>query len=202
MTRAKTRAPRIHPVWVRVTHWLNALAIFVMFASGWRIYDASPLFKFIYFPNALTLGAWLGGALLWHFAGMWLLAANFLIYVLIGLASGHFRSRMLPIPGRDLLRDASAALRGELKHRELRHYNAVQKTAYLVAIAGTGLAILSGLALWKPVQLLPLSRLMGGYDVTRVVHFVAMASLGIFIAVHLAMAILVPRSLLAMARGH
>ena len=201
MTRTQARVPNIHPKWVRITHWLNALAILVMLASGWRIYDASPIFKFIYFPDALTLGGWLGGALLWHFAAMWLLAANFLIYAWIGLATGHFSSRMLPVSGRDLLRDASAALRGALQHKDLRHYNALQKIAYLAAIAGTGLAILSGLALWKPVQLLPLSGLMGGYEATRVVHFIAMASLASFVAVHLTMSILVPRSFQAIVRG-
>jgi thiosulfate reductase cytochrome b subunit len=78
MMRSTRRTPAIHALWVRLTHWLSAVAILVMIASGWRIYDASPLFKFIYFPNALTLGGWLGGALLWHFAAMWLLAASFL----------------------------------------------------------------------------------------------------------------------------
>jgi thiosulfate reductase cytochrome b subunit len=202
MIRAKKRELGIHSLWVRVTHWSIALALSVMFTSGWRIYDASPLFKVVYFPNALTLGGWLGGALLWHFAAMWLLVISFLVYVSLGLSCGHFRTKMMPIRSRDLLRDASAAFHGRLHHKNLRRYNAVQKVAYLAAIAGMALAIVSGLGLWKPVQLLPLSRLMGGYDATRFIHFIAMASLAAFIAVHLAMVILVPRSLPAMLRGH
>ena len=76
----------IHPVWVRVTHWLNALAAIVMMLSGWRIYDASPIFHGFTFPPDITLGGWLGGALQWHFAAMWLLVFN-------GLAVSRAESR-------------------------------------------------------------------------------------------------------------
>jgi thiosulfate reductase cytochrome b subunit len=202
MIRSKRRSTEIHPAWVRITHWLNVLAMFIMFTSGWRIYDASPLFKHLRFPSTLTLGGWLGGALLWHFAAMWLLAANFLIYVFVGLAAGHFSRRMLPIRRRDLARDIARALHGKLHHTNLSRYNAIQKVAYLAVAACTGLVLLSGLALWKPVQLLPLSLLLGGYDATRIVHFVAMTLLAWFVAVHIVMVIIVPRSLPAMLRGH
>src|SRR5689334_23316415 len=95
---------KVHPPLVRIAHWVNALAILVMVTSGWQIYNASPLFGFS-FPDELTLGGWLAGALQWHFAAMWLLALNGLIYVAYGVMSGHFRRRLLPISPRALVGD-------------------------------------------------------------------------------------------------
>src|SRR5471032_1766336 len=91
----------IHPVWMRITHWLNALAVLVLVTSGWRIYNAAPFFPFE-IPKGLTLGGWLGGALQWHFAAMWLLMINFAVYVIYGVASGHFARKMTPIAPRDV----------------------------------------------------------------------------------------------------
>ncbi|MBC8752117.1 MULTISPECIES: cytochrome b/b6 domain-containing protein [Paraburkholderia] len=191
----------IHPLWLRITHWLNALAAIVMMLSGWRIYDASPIFPAFSFPAAITLGGWLGGALQWHFAGMWLLVINGLVYIALNLASGRFWRKFLPLTPRTVLRDFVAALRGKLSHDDLRVYNAVQKFAYLFVIADLIVLVLSGLAIWKSVQFPLLRELMGGYDNARVVHFSAMSLLAAFLAVHLAMVALVPRSLLAMLRG-
>ncbi|PLZ00307.1 transmembrane hydrogenase cytochrome b-type subunit [Burkholderia sp. WAC0059] len=191
----------IQPVWVRVTHWINALAVVLMVTSGWQIYDASPIFPALQFPPAVTLGNWLGGALQWHFAVMWMLVANFLVYLALNLVSGRLRRTLLPVSPRSLAADLLAALRGRLGHRDLAHYNAVQKFAYLVVIADTVLVILSGLAVWKSVQFPLLRVLMGGYDNARVVHFVAMSVLVAFFAVHVVMVTLVPRSLLLMIRG-
>src|SRR5262245_55119715 len=95
----------IHPRWVRITHWINALAMLVMIGSGWEIYNASPLFGFS-FPKSITLGGWLAGALLWHFAAMWLLMVNGIVYVALGLISGRFRRRLLPIRARQVAADA------------------------------------------------------------------------------------------------
>src|SRR3984957_15742645 len=81
------QGPIIHPRWVRLTHWVNALAMFMMIGSGWQIYDASPLFRFIYFPPQLALGQWLAGALLWHFAAMRLLAVYGIVCVSLGIAT-------------------------------------------------------------------------------------------------------------------
>src|SRR3569623_267331 len=86
----------ILPAWVRITHWINAIAMLVMIMSGWQIYNASPLFDFD-FPRSITLGGWLAGALLWHFAAMWVLVINGLVYVALGLATGRFRRKLLPI---------------------------------------------------------------------------------------------------------
>jgi thiosulfate reductase cytochrome b subunit len=198
---ASLRPRTIQPVWLRVTHWVNAIAVFMMVTSGWQVYNASPIFERIYFPEAVTLGGWLGGALLWHFAAMWLLVANFLVYLVLNVASGRFGRRLLPVRPRSVVRDLWAALRGALSHEDLSRYNAVQKLAYLAVIVDTVVLVLSGLAIWKPVQLPLLRELMGGFDAARVVHFCAMAFMVGFFVVHIVMVVLVPRSLLTMIRG-
>ncbi|MDR5759621.1 cytochrome b/b6 domain-containing protein [Caballeronia sp. LZ035] len=192
----------VHPVWLRITHWLNAFAALIMMFSGWRIYDASPVFERIVIPPSITLGGWLGGALQWHFAAMWLLVFNGIVYLALNLASGRFVSKFFPLSPRAVLRDLGAALSGKLSHADPRRYNAVQKLAYLVVIADLIVLVLSGLAIWKSVQLPVLRELMGGYDRARVVHFCGMAVMAAFVVVHVAMVALVPRSLLTMLRGH
>jgi thiosulfate reductase cytochrome b subunit len=191
---------KIHPLMVRITHWINALAILVMVASGWRIYNASPIFPFR-FPNELTLGGWLAGALQWHFAAMWLLALNGLAYLAYGILSGHFRRKLLPISLREVIRDVLEALRGRLSHEDLSMYNAAQRAAYLAIILCGIALVFSGLAIWKPVQLQEIAALMGGYEGARVVHFIAMSLLVFIVLVHVAMVILVPRSLPTMITG-
>jgi thiosulfate reductase cytochrome b subunit len=190
----------IHPGWVRVCHWVNALAILVMIGSGWQIYDAAPLFRFE-FPKAIALGNWLGGALLWHFAAMWVLVVNGLVYVTLGLATGRFRRKLLPIYPSQVLADAKAALTFKLAHDDISHYNAVQKLLYTGVILCGVLIVLSGLAIWKPVQFQELTALFGGYDVARYVHFFAMSAIVGFLVVHVALALLVPKSLRAMIVG-
>jgi thiosulfate reductase cytochrome b subunit len=191
----------IQPAWVRIAHWLNALAVVLMMLSGWRIYDASPVFRGFVIPTGITLGGWLGGALQWHFAAMWLLFFNALFYLAMNLATGRIRSKFFPLSPRAILHDLGEALRGHLSHADPSRYNAVQKFAYLFVMVDIAVLILSGLAIWKSVQFPVLSDLMGGYDRARVVHFCAMALLAAFVAVHLAMVALVPRSLLTMIRG-
>jgi thiosulfate reductase cytochrome b subunit len=200
VTSAAPAQAVIHPAWVRVTHWINALAMLVMIGSGWQIYNASPLFPFA-FPPAITLGGWLAGALLWHFAAMWVLAVNGLVYVVLGLATGRFRRKLVPIRPGEVLADARAALTGKLAHDDLSVYNAVQKLLYVGVILAGIVIILSGLAIWKPVQLQELTAVFGGYDAARYVHFFAMAAIVGFLVVHVVMALLVPRSLRAMVTG-
>src|SRR5271163_4962513 len=193
----------IHPAWVRVTHWINVLAMFVMITSGWRIYNASPLFRFE-FPPAITIGDGLdglSGALLWHFAAMWLLVVNGIVYLTLGIVSGRFRRKLLPVRPADVVRDLRAALAGKLSHSDLSVYNAVQRLLYLGVIAAGILIVLSGLSIWKPVQVQELTAVFGGYDLARYVHFFAMAAIVGFLAVHILLAILVPKSLRAMIRG-
>jgi thiosulfate reductase cytochrome b subunit len=193
--------PLIHPRWVRVTHWINALAMAMMIGSGWQIYDASPLFRFIYFPSHLALGQWLAGALLWHFAAMWLLVINGAVYVMLGIATGRFRRKLLPIRPRDVVNDILAALRGKLAHDDLSVYNAVQRLLYVGVILAGVVIVLSGLSIWKPVQFKYLTAFFGGYDFARYVHFFAMASIVGFLTVHVALALIVPKSLRAMILG-
>jgi len=191
----------IHPRWVRITHWINALAMFVMIGSGWQIYDASPLFDFLEFPSGLTLGGWLAGALLWHFAAMWLLLINGIVYVTLGVATGRVRRKLLPIRPRAVLDDFVAALRGRLSHDDLTVYNSVQRLLYAgVLIAGV-VIVLSGVSIWKPVQFKYVTALFGGYDTARYVHFFAMAAIVAFLTIHVALALIVPKSLRAIIFG-
>ncbi|MGA7804479.1 cytochrome b/b6 domain-containing protein [Bradyrhizobium sp.] len=190
----------IQPAWVRTMHWINAVAMILMIMSGWQIYNASPLFDF-HFSKSITLGGWLGGALLWHFAAMWLLTINGLAYVITGLATGRFRKKLLPITPGGVLSDVKAALTFRLGHDDLTTYNSVQKLLYAGIIAVGIVIVLSGLSIWKPVQLQYLTALFGGYDVARYVHFVCMSAIVAFLIVHVALALLVPKSLRAMIIG-
>lgn len=195
----RVRARIIHPLLVRIVHWINAFAIVCMVMSGWAIYNASPLFGFD-FPRWATLGGWLGGAIAWHLAAMWLLVANGLIYIGYGVLAGHFRRHFLPLRPRDLLRDTRDALTFKLAHQP-GIYNAVQRLMYIVVLLLGVLVVASGLSIWKPVQLDALADLFGGYDTARRVHFVAMAGIVAFVVVHLALVLIVPSTLLPMLTG-
>jgi thiosulfate reductase cytochrome b subunit len=190
----------MHPLIVRLTHWINAIAVVTMILSGWQIYNASPILPFA-FPAWLTLGDWLGGALQWHFAAMWLLMANGIIYLAYAVVSGRLRARFLPISPHEVLRDLREALRGRLSHADIAHYNGVQKLFYLGVIAALILVVLSGLAIWKPVQLWWLTFAFGGFQGARLVHFLAMIAIVGFLAVHVVMALIVPKTIRAMVFG-
>jgi len=190
----------IQPAWVRTMHWINAVAMILMITSGWQIYNASPLFNF-HFSSNITLGGWLGGALLWHFAAMWLLMVNGLAYLITGLATGRFRKKLLPITPSGVISDARAALTFKLSHDDLSRYNYVQRLLYAGIIVVGVVIVLSGLSIWKPVQLQWLTALFGGYDVARYVHFVCMSAIVAFLIVHVLLALLVPKSLRAMLIG-
>jgi thiosulfate reductase cytochrome b subunit len=185
---------------VRITHWVNAVAMLMMIGSGWQIYNASPLFGFE-FPPGIALGGWLAGAISWHLAAMWLLVVNGLVYVTLGIATGRFRAKLLPIWPGEVVRDLAAALRGKLSHDDLAVYNAVQRLLYLGVICAGVVLVLSGLSIWKPVQFQEITALFGGYDLARYVHFFAMSAIVAFLAVHILLALIVPRSLRAMIIG-
>ncbi len=199
MAKPPFRVLFIHPLTVRLTHWVNAVAMTCMIMSGWGIYNANAFFGFS-FPHWATLGGWLGGSIAWHFAAMWLLVVNGLIYVAYGLASRHFARDFLPIGPSAVLRDTRAALTLRL-HHSIDSYNAVQRLAYIVALLLSVVMVLSGLSLWKPVQFQGLASLMGGYEGARRVHFLAMAGLVLFVVVHLALVALVPSTLPGMITG-
>jgi thiosulfate reductase cytochrome b subunit len=192
-------ATKIHPLALRVMHWLNALAIVMMIGSGWQIYDASPLFNFT-FPPLITIGGWLGAGIAWHLACMWLLMANGLTYLVWGFASGHFQKKLWPISPRAVLRDLGQAFTLRLHHQK-GVYNAVQRLLYTGVIVAGVVVVLSGLAIWKPVQLWFLTDLCGGYFAARYVHFTAMACIVAFIAVHVLLVMLVPKTLPSMITG-
>ena len=191
----------IHPPWVRVCHWINAIAIFAMIGSGWQVYNASPLFHSFQFSKHIALGEWLGGALLWHFAAMWVLVTNGIVYVTLGIVSGRFRRKLLPIYPSEVVADAKAALTFRLSHDDLMHYNAVQKLLYAGVMVTGILIVLSGLSIWKPVQFQELATLFGGDDFARYVHFVCMVAIVGFLVVHVALALVVPKSLRAIIGG-
>jgi thiosulfate reductase cytochrome b subunit len=190
----------IQPAWVRIMHWTNAVAMVLMIMSGWQIYNASPLFDFR-FSHTITLGGWLGGALLWHFAAMWLLMVNGLAYLITGLATGRFRRKLLPITPGGVISDVKAALTFKLAHDDLSTYNYVQRLLYAGIIVVGIVIVLSGLSIWKPVQLHWLVTLFGDYDNARYVHFFCMAAIVAFLVIHVVLAILVPKSLRAMIIG-
>jgi thiosulfate reductase cytochrome b subunit len=191
---------KVHPAIVRITHWINVLAVLVMVASGWRIYNASPLFDFR-FPGGLTLGGWLAGALQWHFAAMWVLFVNGIVYVTYGFASGRFRRRLWPISARGIVSDVSSAFRGKLAHDDLTVYNYAQRAAYLAIIVALAVLVVSGLAIWKPVQFHAIAALLGDYEGARLVHFFAMAAVVALVLVHVVMVIVVPRTFPSMITG-
>jgi thiosulfate reductase cytochrome b subunit len=195
-----TNSTTVHPAWLRITHWLNVIAVVVLVLSGWRIYNASPIFAF-HIPAGITLGGWLGGALLWHFAAMWLLVINGIIYLAFNFATGRFSRKFFPLRAAEIAHDIIAVLKGKLAHDDLRHYNALQKLAYLFVIVDAIVIVLSGLVVWKSVQFPMLRALMGGYNDARIVHFVGMATLVAFIFVHVIMVALVPKTFVLMIRG-
>lgn len=190
----------IHPFIVRVTHWINAIAVIIMIMSGLEIHNAYPTLPFRV-PQVITLGGWLGGATQWHFAAMWVLMSNGVIYLAYGLISGRFLRKFLPLTPGMVLKDAFAALRGGLSHENLSVYNGVQKLLYMGVIGALVLVVLTGLSIWKPVQFRVLTDLYGDFDTARLIHFFAMSAIAAFIVIHVVMAFLVPRSLLAMIRG-
>ncbi|BAQ49917.1 cytochrome b/b6 domain-containing protein [Methylobacterium sp. EM32] len=192
---------RLHPLPVRIMHWTNALAMVVLIGSGWGIYDDSVIIHGIYFPKAFRIGSWAAESLLWHFAAMWLLVANGAAYLAYGIATGRLRERLLPIRLRDIGQTLRDTLKLKLAHEDLTTYNAVQKILYIVAILAGVSQVVSGLAIWKPVQLSGLVALLGGFQGARLVHFAGMGVLAGFLLVHVALALLVPRTLRAMLTG-
>jgi thiosulfate reductase cytochrome b subunit len=195
------RPRRLHPLPVRIMHWINALAIFIMIGSGWKIYNDDVIFGVLRFPDSIVIGKWAQYGLQWHFFGMWIFVLNGVAYLSYGIVSGRFWQKLFPISPREVLVTVGEALRLRLRHDDLTHYNAVQKTLYLGVMLVGVLIVLSGLALWKPVQFSELANLFGSFQNVRLVHFFCMTAIVAFIVVHVTLALLVPRSLLAMFTG-
>ena len=191
----------LHPLPLRLMHWVNAIAIFIMIGSGWKIYNDDILFSFLRFPDAIVIGKWAQYGLQWHFFGMWIFVLNGLAYLCYGIATGRFRRKLFPISVREVFTTIGEALRFRLRHDDLTRYNAVQKVLYLGVMMVGILIVISGSALWKPVQFSELADLFGSFQNIRLVHFLCMAAIVMFIVVHVTLALLVPQSLIAMLTG-
>ena len=192
---------KLHPAPIRIMHWINAVAMFIMVGSGWKIYNDEVLFGWLHFPDAITIGRWAQHALQWHFFGMWLLVVNGIAYVTYGLLSGRFRRMLFPIRWSDLIAAVRDALRFRLAHDDLTAYNAVQKLLYVGVILVGMVTVISGLTIWKPVQFSELLTLFGNFQNARLVHFLCMTTIVLFVLVHVTLALLVPQTLVAMITG-
>ena len=192
---------RLHPVPVRVMHWINAVAMLVMIGSGWGIYNDDVIIRGLHFPGWMRLGGWAAESLQWHFAGMWLLTLNGLAYLAYGFATGRFRERLLPIRVAEVIQTVRDTLRLHVEHNDLTTYNAVQKILYIVVILAGVAQVVTGLAIWKPVQFSGLVSLLGGFQGARIVHFLGMSVIVGFLVVHVALSLLVPQTLWAMLTG-
>jgi len=212
---ARAPAPRqpLHPLGLRIMHWINAVAIIVMIGSGLKIYGDSPIFSWLAFPDILTIGgdpdiafrfhgnAGQSGALQWHFLGMWIVVVNGLAYLTYGLVTGRLRRMLLPIRPREVIATIRDALRFHLSHDDLTIYNGVQKLLYVGIILVAIVEVLAGLAIWKPVQFSTLASLFYSFQGARLVHFLGMAAIVAFLLVHVGLALMVPRTLLNMITG-
>jgi len=200
-TIAAPRMRRLHPLPIRIMHWINAVAMFIMIGSGWKIYEDEVLFGWLHFPEAVTFGPWAQHGLQWHFFGMWILVLNGLAYVIYGLATGRFRRMLLPIRRRDLIAEIRDALRLRLAHDDPTKYNTVQRLLYIGVLLTGVLTVLSGLVIWKPIQFSELLTLFYDFQTARLVHFLCMAAIVLFVAVHVTLALVVPHTLVAMVTG-
>lgn len=177
-----------HPLLIRMTHWINFIALGIMVTSGLRIYDASPIWEFR-IPLSITLGGWLAGARMWHFFGMWLFFINGAVWVLYNVLSRHGRGttifRKEDLSG--IFPMIQYYLRIRKEHPPVRKYNALQKFAYTsIPLAGLG-SLLSGIAIYWPVQFSGIASVFGGYDTARIWHFLFTAVFVLFFFGHIAM---------------
>jgi len=200
-TDISKRTRRLHPLPVRIMHWINALAMIVMITSGWGIYNDSVIFGGLLFGKSLRLGDWAPESLLWHFAGMWFLAINGLLYLIYGLITGRFLERLFPIKIAEVVQTVRDTLHFRIAHEDLTRYNAVQKLLYIIVIVAGISQVFTGLAIWKPIQFSGLVSLFGGFQGARLVHFGGMAVIVGFLVVHVVLAVLVPSTIWAMLAG-
>src|SRR5664279_1793004 len=186
---------KLHPAPLRIMHWINALAMFIMIGSGWKIYNDEVLFGWLHFPDALTLGHWAQHGLQWHFFGMWLIVLNGLSYLIYGLVTGRFRRMLFPLRWSEFVATIKDAFRLRLSHDDPTKYNTVQKLLYIGVICAGILIVISGIAIWKPIQFSELLAFFGSFQNARLVHFLCMSAIVQFIAVHITLAVLVPHTL-------
>ena len=191
----------LHPLAIRIMHWTNAVAMIVMIMSGWAIYNDEVIFGWLHFPNWITIGNGPEGALQWHFLAMWILVVNGIAYIGYGLTTGRFRRMLLPIRVAEIIAEIRSVLALKLAHDDLTHYNPVQRLLYIGVIFVIILQVLSGLIIWKPVQFSELAYLFYSFQGARLVHFLCMVTIVGFLFVHVTLALIVPKTLLAMLDG-
>ena len=199
--KAAPHPPRLHPLPIRIMHWTNVVAMFIMITSGWKIYNDDVLFGWLHFADAITPGPWAQHGLQWHFFGMWIVVLNGVAYVTYGLATGRFRRMLVPIHLPILIGNIRDALRFRLLHDDPTQYNMVQRLLYIGVLLTGVLIVLTGLSIWKPVQLSELAALFGSFQTARVIHFLCMSAIVGFVVVHVSLALLVPHTLVAMVTG-
>lgn len=192
---------RLHPLALRLMHWINAISMIVMIGSGWKIYNDEVLFGWLHFPEWITIGGGAEGALQWHFAAMWVLMINGLFYLGYGLISGRFSRKLLPIWPSEFIANVRDALAFRLAHDDITHYNAVQKLLYVGVILVIVFQVITGWIIWKPIQFSDLTALFYDFQGARLAHFIGMAAIVGFLVVHVALALLVPKTIGAMVTG-
>ncbi|PTL84956.1 cytochrome b/b6 domain-containing protein [Vitiosangium sp. GDMCC 1.1324] len=212
---AVPQTPRPQPGPIRLVHWANVPLLAVMAMSGLQILVAYPMMgpqgePYSWYPVQGTpppawarLGAWLAGARHWHFAFAWFFVLNGLVYVAYLLGSGEWRRRLF-LPRRDArnaLHMAAYYLRLRKEAPPQDPYNGLQRFAYTGVLALAFVEVLSGLTLYKPVQLHGLTWLFGGYDPARAVHLLVLALLALFTVGHVVLVLLHPRALAEMVTG-
>ena len=182
-------------------HWTNAVAMLIMILSGWGIYDDFVIIRGFHFAPYMRLGDWAAPSLQGHFAGMWLLGLNGLAYLLYVVVTGRLRERLLPIRIDELFQTVRDALHFKVEHHDLTVYNAVQKLLYIVVVLAGISQVVTGLFIWKPIQFSFAVALLGGFQAVRIEHFVGMSVIVGFLVVHVALSLLVPKTLWAMLSG-
>jgi thiosulfate reductase cytochrome b subunit len=182
-------------------HWINAIAMIILIMSGWEIYNDEIVLHWLIFPKWAVLGTWAATALQWHFFGMWILGLNGLAYLAYGLATGRFRRKLFPLRLGELVATVHDALTFRLGHDDITHYNAVQKLLYIGVIAVAVVQVMTGLAIWKPIQFPTLYALFSDFQTARLLHFLGMAAIVGFMVVHVSLALIAPKTLLAMLTG-
>jgi thiosulfate reductase cytochrome b subunit len=192
---------KLHPAVLRTMHWINAVAMIILIGSGWKIYNDEVLFGWLHFPDWMTIGVYAQHALQWHFFAMWILMINGLSYLAYGIYTGRFRRKLLPIWPSAIIADIREALHFKLAHDDITHYNAVQKLLYAGIIFVIIIQVISGWVIWKPIQLSELTSLFFGFQGARLVHFLGMAAIVLFLVIHVALALLVPKTIGAMVTG-
>jgi thiosulfate reductase cytochrome b subunit len=205
MTKTEPRVAQegrvLHPLPIRIMHWTNAFAMLLLILSGWGIYNDEVIFGVLHFPSWLTLGGGAEGFLQWHFFAMWILFFNGLAYLAYGFRTGRFRRMLVPIRVADVIAEIRNVLALKLAHDDLTKYNPVQKLLYIGVMAVIVIQVVSGLVIWKPVQFSEFAVLFYDFQTARLVHFIGMALIVGFLLVHVALALLVPQTLVAMVKG-